>query len=87
MSPQRYRSATTKSFIKEYRKLPRDVRERIFEATREMLENPYAGVKLRGEYEGLLRWRIGKYRIIYLVDEDQKQVVLLDVGSRKAIYE
>jgi len=37
--------------------------------------------------EGLWRWRTGKYRIIYLIDEKEKAVVFLDVGLRKAIYE
>jgi len=37
--------------------------------------------------EGLWRWRTGRYRIIYLIDEKEKAVVLLDVGLRKAIYE
>jgi len=31
--------------------------------------------------------RIGKYRIIYLINEEKKAAVFLDVGLRKAIYE
>lgn len=82
-----YKSIFTRSFTKEFDKLPRDVKERILEALEKVAETPYAGTKLRGKLEGLWRWRIGKYRIIYLIDEKEKAVVFLDVGLRKAIYE
>ena len=76
----------TRSFTKEFDKLPRDVKEKILEALKKVAEAPYAGTKLRGKLEGLWRWRISKYRIIYLIDEKEKAVVFLDVGLRKAIY-
>ena len=76
----------TRSFTKEFDKLPRDVKEKILEALKKVAEVPYAGTKLRGKLEGLWRWRISKYRIIYLIDEKEKAVVFLDVGLRKAIY-
>ncbi|MGQ9460577.1 MAG: type II toxin-antitoxin system RelE family toxin [Candidatus Bathyarchaeaceae archaeon] len=30
---------------------------------------------MRGKLEGLWRWRIGKYRVIYLIDDKEKAVV------------
>jgi mRNA interferase RelE/StbE len=81
-----YKSIFTRSFTKEFDKLPRDVNERILEALKKVAEVPYAGTKLRGKLEGLWRWRIGKYRIIYLIDEKERAVIFLDVGLRKAIY-
>jgi len=82
-----YKPTFTRSFTKEFNKLPKDIRERILEALEKAAEAPYVGTKLRGKLEGLWRWRIGKYRIIYLIDEKQKKVVFLDVGLRKTIYE
>ena len=82
-----YKSIFTRSFTKEFDKLTRDIKERIIEALEKVAEAPYAGTKLRGKMEGLWRRRIGKYRIIYLIDEKEKAVVFLDVGLRKAIYE
>ena len=81
-----YKSIFTRSFTKEFDKLPKDVKERILEALEKVAEAPYAGTKLRGKLEGLWRWRTGKYRVIYLIDEKEKAVVFLDVGLRKAIY-
>jgi mRNA interferase RelE/StbE len=82
-----YKSVFTRSFTKEFDKLPKSFKERILEALEKAVENPYAGTKLRGKLEGLWRWRVGKYRIIYLIDEKEKAVVFLDVGLRKSIYE
>ena len=81
-----HKSILTRSFTKEFDKLPRDVKEKILEAVKKVAEVPYAGTKLRGKLEGLWRWRISKYRIIYLIDEKEKAIVFLDVGLRKAIY-
>ena len=82
-----YKSILTRNFTKEFDKLPKNVKERILEALEKIAETPYTGTKLRGKLEGLWRWRIGKYRIIYLIDEKEKAVVFLDVGLRKTIYE
>ena len=56
-------------------------------AIEELVTNPFAGIRLRGELDGLLRWRTGDYRIVYKIDEEKRLVVLLDVGPRKAIYD
>ena len=82
-----YKSIFTRSFTKEFDKLPRNIKERILEALENTPDAPYAGTKLRGKLERLWRWRIGKYRVIYLIDAKEKAVVFLDVGLRKAIYE
>ncbi|MGQ9641749.1 MAG: type II toxin-antitoxin system RelE family toxin [Candidatus Bathycorpusculaceae bacterium] len=82
-----YKSVFTRSFTREFDKLLKGVKEQMLKALEKNLENPYAGTKLRGKLEGLWRWRVGKYRIIYLIDEKKKAVVFLDVGIRKSIYD
>jgi mRNA interferase RelE/StbE len=82
-----YRSIFTRNFTKEFDKLPKNVKVKILEALEKTTETPYARTKLRGKLEGLWRWRVGKYRVIYLIDEKEKAVVFLDVGLRKSIYE
>lgn len=82
-----YKSIFTRSFTKEFGKLPKNIKEKILEALEKTAENPYTGTKLRGKLEGLWRWRVGKYRIIYFIDEKEKAVVFVDVGLRKSIYE
>jgi mRNA interferase RelE/StbE len=48
--------------------------------------NPYIGIPLVGNLSGLWRVRVGKYRIIYEIDEKEKIVVFHDVDLRKRIY-
>jgi len=86
MAQGRFRSAPTKHFLRELKKLPAHVRARVLLAIEELVSNPFAGIRLRGELDGLLRWRTGDYRIVYKIDEEKRLVVLLDVGLRKAIY-
>jgi mRNA interferase RelE/StbE len=80
------KAALTKSFLKELKKLPEDIKARVLKAIDGVVANPYAGIRLRGELEGFWRWRIGEYRIIYLIDERSKLIVFLDIGHRRAIY-
>jgi mRNA interferase RelE/StbE len=81
-----YKAALTKSFLKEFKKLPKDEKDRILKAVDDIVANPFSGVKLRGDLDGLWRWRVGKYRIVYLIDQTPQLVVFLDVGLRKTIY-
>lgn len=87
MTTLAYKAALTKNFLREFKKLPEDIRDRILRAIDEIIANPFLGVKLRGELEGRWRLRVGKYRIIYIIDQKPQLVVFLDVGLRKAIYE
>jgi mRNA interferase RelE/StbE len=87
MTALTYKAALTKNFLKEFNKLPENVKDKILRAIDEIVTNPFSGVKLRGELEGRWRWRVGKYRIIYMIDQTPQLVVFLDVGLRKTIYE
>jgi len=80
------KAALTKNFLNELKKLPEDVKARVLKAVDEVVAKPYAGIRLRGELEVFWRWRIGEYRIIYLIDERSKLVVFLDTSHRRAIY-
>jgi addiction module RelE/StbE family toxin len=50
------------------------------------VEKPYIGAKLGGDLSGLWRTRVRGYRVIYSINEKEKQVILIDVGHRKKIY-
>ncbi|KWT90522.1 type II toxin-antitoxin system RelE family toxin [Candidatus Magnetominusculus xianensis] len=50
-------------------------------------QNPIKfGVPLRGAFEGLFRYRIGKCRVIYELDTKACKITVLRVGFRKDIY-
>jgi len=81
-----YKAALTKNFIRELKKLHPNLKDRTLKAINEITANPFSGVKLRGELEGRYRFRIGKYRIIYTINQTTQLIILLDVGPRKTIY-
>lgn len=52
-----------------------------------LLENPSrVGVPLRNELQGLWSARRGTYRILYRIDEERGQVIVLRVGHRRDVY-
>ncbi|MGB9842310.1 MAG: type II toxin-antitoxin system RelE family toxin [Candidatus Bathyarchaeales archaeon] len=82
-----YKAVFTRSFIREFNKLPKDVKEQILTALEKTATNPYSSIRLRGKLDGLWRCRVGKYRVIYMINEKDKTVIFLDVGLRKSIYD
>ena len=76
------RAAFTRSFLRELKKLPDDVKSQVLEAINDILANPFSGVKLRSELEGHWHWRVDKYRIIHLIDREI-QIVILQEGYLK----
>ena len=81
-----YKAALTKNFLRELKKLPENVKKRVLTAIDELIRNPFSGVRLRGELKGKWRWRVGKYRVVYRIDQTSQLVIFLDVGLRKKIY-
>ncbi|MBA3425530.1 MAG: type II toxin-antitoxin system RelE/ParE family toxin [Rubrobacter sp.] len=67
-------------------RLPESVYGRMIQAIDELAENPRPrnSRKLRGK-EGW-RIRIGDYRAIYEIDDEAREVLVLDIGHRRDIY-
>ncbi|MBV6492443.1 MAG: hypothetical protein LDLANPLL_00437 [Turneriella sp.] len=52
-------------------------------------ENPYYGnniKKLKGNFAGLYRYRLGDFRLIYSIDEGEQIVFMLHTVQRKDAY-
>jgi len=55
----------------------------------QLKKNPYFGPnikKLKGEFDGLYRFRIGDYRLFYSVDNDKIIVFILALKQRKDAF-
>jgi len=74
-------------FLKRFKKLPKDVKERIAKVTEELIENPYIGLKLRGEFADFWKIRVGKYRLIYRINEEEGKIIFFDIDLRKRAYD
>jgi mRNA interferase RelE/StbE len=72
---------------RDFRKLGPDVQKRLDPAIQALAENPRPPgcKKLDGE-ASLWRIRVGDYRIVYRVQDDQLLVLVVKVGHRREIY-
>ncbi len=74
----------------------RSIRETLPEAvavaviefiTGPLLDNPHRiGSPLRNELEGIWSARRGAYRVLYRIDDHNREVIILRIGHRKDIY-
>ena len=85
-----YRIEFEKRAIRQYKKLDRQVRERIANKVNTLGENPHKYPLLSGTLVGLRKIVVptpgGEYRIIFTLDEKMKAVDVVFVGSRQNFY-
>ncbi len=75
-----------KSAAKALSKITKSDRIRLIEAIDRLREEPNAGGVLKGEFDGLRRLRVGSYRIIFEVIDEQLVVLVIRIGHRKDVY-
>ena len=84
-----YRLEYASSVEKELRKIPTKDRSRIVKALDLLMQDPYGEIlqvkKLRGVDHGF-RMRVGDYRILYEIYNDQLLVFVIAVRARKDAY-
>jgi len=85
-----WRVEITRTAEKQLAKLDRQTQISILHYLRERLERSAdprrQGKSLRGEKNGLWRYRVGAYRIICHLRDESKTVVVLTLGHRKEVY-
>ena len=83
----RYQITYAQSALKSLRKLDRGVARRILQAIDDLSSDPRpAGcIQLKGG-SGEMRIRVGDYRVIYDVIDDDIVVLVLAVGHRREVY-
>ena len=74
------------SALKALARIPRAERRRLVEAIDRLKTDPLAGGTLKGEFSGLRRLRIGRYRIVYEVVRAELQVLVVRIAHRRAAY-
>jgi len=81
-----YRIKVTKRFEKDFKKFGKKRRSIFMEKIRRIEKEPHHAKRLHGELEGKYSLRIGDYRIIYKIDDDQKEITLYTILHRKRAY-
>jgi len=75
-----------KKKFEELTKKDKKLQEKILKAIAKLSHNPRIGKPLSYELSGKWSLRIGKYRIIYEIDEKERIVYLLIIDHRSKIY-
>jgi mRNA interferase RelE/StbE len=82
-----YRIQFKASAAKEFKKLPLSVKQRVSISLDNLQQNPRpSGVKkLQGE-QALYRVRVGEYRIVFTIDDDEKIIKITRIRHRQDVY-
>lgn len=75
-----------RSAAKALARIPKPQRLRLIEAIDRLMTEPTAGSVLKGEFAGLRRLRVGDYRVVYEVVEQDLVVLVIRVGHRGTVY-
>ena len=86
-----YSIALSSAADRQLRRLPRDILARVRGAIDALAREPRPSgvVKLSGvSHEGtpLYRVRVGDYRVVYAIQDEQLVVLIVAVGDRKEVY-
>ena len=69
------------------RSLHPDLKRSIKSAIRAIAADPECGDLLQRELDGLRKYRVRRFRIVYAVDQKSRVIRLMAVGSRRYVYE
>ncbi|MFC2167274.1 type II toxin-antitoxin system RelE/ParE family toxin [Acidobacteriota bacterium] len=74
--------------LKDLQKLDRLDAKKIVEKVKAhlLLDPGKYGIPLKGALKGLYRYRFGKYRVIYAIDFQEREILVLFINHRKDIY-
>ena len=85
---QRFRVALSKNALKYYQRVDADTATRLDQCFKALEEDPFSGgdIKpLRGS-KGKYRYRVGKLRVIYRIDLDERIVKVFVILPRGEVY-
>ena len=81
-----YRVRIEKRASKAIENLEHGTRKRVVEAIRRLAKDPYpSGSKKLRDREGW-RIRVGEYRVIYSIIDEELLVLVVKIGHRKDVY-
>jgi mRNA interferase RelE/StbE len=90
-----YKIVVTESATKELKRIPVKMQDRIFEKIEDLAREPkpYGHKKLKNfdmpgsDQDDYYRIRVGDYRIIYTIENEQITIFIMKIAHRKDIYE
>ncbi len=74
------------SAARTLRRIDARERTRLVAAIDRLAREPSAGAALKGEFGGLRRLRVGRYRIIYEAFHEELTILVVRVAHRREVY-
>lgn len=74
------------SVVKQVKKLPQRMRERVVERIEQLSTESRPADSKKLVALGLYRIRAGDYRVVYIIDDVNQNVVIVRVGHRREVY-
>ena len=85
-----YEIELTKSAVKEFKKLPKKIKEKVLETFSFLSLNPFSEIlkvkKMKGP-DSLYRVKLDNYRVVYEIQNKKIIIVIIKIGHRKDIYQ
>lgn len=85
-----YRVKISKNALKQLKKMDQYTRTMLvswIEKNLDGCENPYfQGKALKGKYSSLWIYRIGNYRVISRIENNEMIILVIEIGHRKEVY-
>ena len=85
-----YKIRTTPTFERDIKKLDRSIARRIIEKIEQLANTPeilkHPVTYLPKDLEGLQKYRVGDWRVLFWLDHQQKEIILYGVEHRSKIY-
>jgi mRNA interferase RelE/StbE len=85
-----YELTLTRKAQKFYEEVDTSLAERLNRCFDQLRENPYEHPnikRLKGTFSGLLRYRVGDWRVVYRIDEAQSLITILLIAHRSDVYQ
>jgi mRNA interferase RelE/StbE len=83
----RYRIEISATAERKIRKLPRADQIRVIRVIQALATHPRPpGCRKLSGYDDVFRVRIGRYRVLYAIEDRRLVIIVLKVGDRKDVY-
>ncbi len=86
-----FQIAEAKTFEKQKKSIDPKLYSKIKDIVYPQLKsNPFHGTnikKLKGKFEGYYRYRVGNYRLFYLIENEKTIIIVVNLKHRQNAYE
>jgi mRNA interferase RelE/StbE len=77
-----------KNIKKDLRSLDKSIVDTFIKIVESRIsKNPFSGERLKGKLRDIWKYRIGSYRVLYTIHQDELRVLVLRFRHRKNVYD